>query len=71
MTIAPPTIVHEPPDLMPAVRELLCRYPEVADSQPTAIARLLWESRTSPHIPNEWAVETALEALRVEGEVLA
>jgi hypothetical protein len=48
-----------------ALRELFSQYPEAVQIDPERLADLLW--RYVPSRPHESRVETALEALYVEG----
>jgi hypothetical protein len=57
-------------EVLPAVRELISWHPTAAYKSPNTLARLLWILRYLPYRPEIFKVETALEALRVEGEVL-
>jgi hypothetical protein len=52
-----------------ALRELFSQYPEAAQIDPERLADPLW--RYVPSRPHESQVEAALEALAIEGEVLA
>lgn len=66
--IAPQQIIQEP-EVLPAVRDLLQEYPFLVWRRPEAMRhalRALWGIKT-----DVFAVEAALEALTVEGEVLA
>jgi hypothetical protein len=58
-------------DVLPTLRELLSQHPAVTYKNPDTLARLLWMLRYLPYQPETIEVETALEALRVEGEVAA
>jgi hypothetical protein len=70
MNIAPlQRIVHDQ-DVLPAVRELIPNYPEATDCGAETIANLLYYRRFLPYRPTLFAVEVALEALRLDsGEV--
>jgi hypothetical protein len=57
--------------VLPALRELLATRPQAANCSPETLARLLWEGRYQTQQPADHEVEEAMEALRVEGEVLA
>jgi hypothetical protein len=52
-----------------ALRELFSQYPEAAQIDPERLADLLW--RYVAVRAHESQVEAALEALAIEGEVLA
>jgi len=57
------------PGVLFALRELFSQYPEAAQIDPERLADLFW--RYVPSRPHESQVEAALEALTMEGEVLA
>jgi hypothetical protein len=60
--LAPTPIVHDPPSLLGDVRQALSLRPALAD----------FPARLAEHLEaDERAVRTCLEALTVEGEVLA
>jgi len=60
--LAPNSIVHDPPSLLGDVRQALSLRPALAD----------FPTRLAEHLEaDEWAVRACLEALTVEGEVLA
>lgn len=66
--IAPHPIIQEP-EVLPAVRGLLGEYPCLAHRSPETVRQGL---RTLRGVEAEaFAVEAALEALEIEGEVLA
>jgi hypothetical protein len=68
---APPhNIVHDA-GVLPALRELFSQHSAATDKSPDTLARLLWVLRYLPHQPTTFEVEVAVEALRVEGEVVA
>jgi hypothetical protein len=68
--IAPsPNIIHNP-NVLPALRELFSQHPAITQSEPETLSRALCVFRYLPHDPEPFAVEAALEALRVEGMVL-
>jgi hypothetical protein len=60
----------EPNSVFLALREFLHQHPEAVASGPETLAELLYERRFLPHRLEVFEVEVALEALRVEGEVL-
>jgi len=59
-----------PEDVLPAVRELISEHAAAAYKSSETLARLLWVLRYLSYRPEVFEVEVALEALRVEGEVL-
>lgn len=63
--IAPETAYHEPGTepsaILPEVRDLLSRNPELSEAGPEELS---WRLGIQP-----WVVEAALEALLIEGEV--
>lgn len=62
--------MHDP-CVLPALRDLLNQHREVSSTSPEELADLLWTLRYLPYRPHAFAVEAALEALLVDGEVLA
>ncbi len=54
---------------LPALRELLSQHPHLADSGPEELQMRL--RGYLPHSPDIFEVEAALDALRVEEQVLA
>jgi hypothetical protein len=58
-------------DVLPALRELLSRYPAATYKSSDTLARLLWMLRYLPYQPETFEVEAALEALRIEGGIAA
>jgi hypothetical protein len=70
MLTPPHRIVHDPA-VLPALRELLNQHRAMTQSGPETLARALYVLRYLPHRPEVFEIETALEALRVEDEVLA
>ncbi len=60
---------HE--DVLPALREMLNRRPHCCDFDPKALALVLWFRGYLPEAPDEAEVEAALEALRLEDELIA
>ena len=69
MRSAPNAIV--PDSLLPALRELLSRHPSAASASPEWLARRLHALRYVASRPDEFEVQSALEALVLEGEVVA
>lgn len=69
--IAPPQRIIHDPNVLPAVRELISNSPEAACCGAETVAELLYTGRFLPYRPAIFAVEAALEALRVEGEILS
>jgi hypothetical protein len=61
---------NDPPNLLPAVRELQTQYPSYQHRGAAEIAEGLFCLRYMKYRPHEAAVEAALEALRVDGAVL-
>lgn len=68
MKIAPSLIIQEP-ELLPELRDLFHEHPFLAHRGPEAVRRALRALRGVE--VDVFAVEGVLEALRVEGEVLA
>ena len=69
--IAPsPRIVHEH-DVLPALRELFSQHPILKQSGCETLSRALLVLHFLPYRPEPFAVETALQALLIEGEALA
>ncbi len=66
--IAPRLIIQEP-EVLPAVRDLLQEHPFLARRRPETVRHALRGLRGIE--ADVFAVEAALDALRVEGEVLA
>lgn len=58
------------PDILLALRELLSKNERLTDYSAEALAELLWGWRYLSTQPTDHQVAEALEALRVEGEVL-
>jgi hypothetical protein len=58
-------------DVLPALRELLSKYPGVTYNSPDTLAQLLRMLGYVPYQPETFEVEAALEALRVGGEIAA
>jgi hypothetical protein len=63
--------VKQSQDVLPALREMLARRPHCADFDAKALSLVLWFRNYLPYPPDEAEVEAALEALRLEGEVVA
>jgi hypothetical protein len=61
---------NEPQTVLDALRSMLSEYPQVATVGPETLSELLYERRFLSHQPEVFEVEAALEALRIEGEVL-
>lgn len=70
----PPREYHHDDGLTPCVlsmlREMLGNHPHLTDYSVETLARRLWEFGNLPPQPEDREVKVALEALRVEGEVL-
>ncbi len=60
---------HADPNVLSALRELFSRHPEAIAFEAETLTKLLYELRIARR-PVVFEVEAALEALRVEGEVL-
>jgi hypothetical protein len=73
--LAPDTLYPNEPtaceDVLPALRELFSRHPGMTHSGLESLSRALYVFRFLPYQPETFAVEGALEALRVEGEIAA
>ncbi len=71
--IGPRETYHAEPSLtstiLPALRELLSRHPDLAESGPEELQLRL--RGYLPRRPEVCEIEVAMEALRVEGQVLA
>jgi hypothetical protein len=65
-----PNIIHDP-NVLPALRDLFSQHPAMMHSGSETLGRALYMLRFLPYRPEVFEVEAALEALRVEGEVLA
>ncbi len=61
---------RERDNVLLALRELLSLRREAVDAQAEVLADLLYEQLFLSHRPEVFDVEVALEALRIEGEVL-
>jgi len=70
MTLAPQSIIPEP-DVLAALRELLAQHPTMTQVGCEALSRALFVLRYLDRRPKPFEVETAREALLVDGEVLA
>ncbi len=53
------------------LRELFSQYPEATKNSPETLSRLLYVLRFFSYQPGVHEVETALEALALEGETAA
>ena len=69
--IAPSRNILHDPDLLPALRELFAQHPVMIQSGCDTLSRALFVLRHLPYWPEPSVVEAGLEALHVEGEVLA
>ncbi len=69
--IAPHQSIHDHPDVLGLVRELHSRRPETRFLEPYELQSLLWSLGYCEDLIPEGEIAVALEALRVEGEVLA
>lgn len=54
-----------------AVRVVCSKHPQAASFGPEEIAAVLYGLRGSPRPPEVFEIEAALEALRIEGEILS
>ena len=70
MTFAPPMIITDEPDVLPALRELFSQYPAMKRSGSEALSRALLVLRFLSYRPDTFAVGAAREALIIEDEVL-
>ena len=68
--LAPPQRSIHVGDVLPTVRELFSQYPAMTQSGPETLSRALHVLRFLAYRPETFEVEAALEALRVEEEVL-
>ena len=66
-----PSEVYPHEDVVPAVRHYLTNRPSAVSDEPCVTARELRVWGLLEREPSEGEVEAALEALNVEGEVLA
>ena len=71
MASAPQQIIQGHPDVLGLVREIYSRRPETRFLEPYELQSLLWSLGFCDDLIPEGAITAALEALRVEGEVLA
>jgi hypothetical protein len=67
--VPPGRSIHER-DVLPVLREFLSQNPGMTQIGYDALSRSLFVLRFLPYRPAPFAVEAALEALMVEGEVL-
>ena len=66
-----PSEVEPPEDVVPAMRQYFSIRPSAVSDEPSVTARELRLLGLMESEPSEGEVEAALEALTVEGEVLA
>jgi hypothetical protein len=64
-------VYNDSPHLLPDIRELFGKLPEARYLQAWELQQLLWSLGYTEDLAPEAAIEAALEALRVEGELLA
>jgi len=64
------TSSNESQTVLDALRSLVSEYPQAATVGPETLSELLYERRFLSRQPEVFGVEAALEALRIEGEVL-
>jgi hypothetical protein len=69
--IAPQTSIQNHPDVLGPVRELYSRHPEARFLAPYELRSLLWSLGYYEDLIPENEIAAALEALRIEGEILA
>jgi hypothetical protein len=70
MTFAPQRSIQDRPDVLDLVRELFSRLPEYRHYEPWELQWLLFALNYCDGLIPEGEISGALEALRVEGEVL-
>lgn len=63
-------IIHDA-TVLPALRELCSLHPAARTCGPETLARMLFVLCYLPYSPDVFAVEAALEALSLEGELAA
>jgi hypothetical protein len=68
--MSPQRIIPNDPKLLPALRDLLAQQLSYQECGAGEVAKGLFCLRYINYRPHEDAVEVALEALRIEGEVL-
>lgn len=66
-----PQPVYNNDEVLPALREMISQHPTAMRNGPETLARLLYVLRYLSYRPSVYAVEEALEALQVEGELAA
>jgi hypothetical protein len=75
MTAPTPQVYTDSPtseaEVLPVLRELFSQHPALTRSGAETLSRALFMLRFLPYRPDVSAVEAALEALEVEGEVLS
>lgn len=74
MTLAPPLpaiVPDEHDELVPALRGLFSAAPSAMKSGPETLAKMLLVFGFLPYRPHVFAVEAAVEALLLDGEVAA
>jgi hypothetical protein len=69
MMVPPQRSIPDDPDILPAVRELFSWHPAYLERGACEIAEGLFCLRYMNYRPHEAAVEAALEALTVEGDL--
>jgi hypothetical protein len=70
MTFAPHRIIADDHDLLPDIRELLDRHPEMCDLEAHELVWPLFALGYCDGLADESKVAAVLEALTVEGQVL-
>ncbi len=68
---APHRIIADDHDLLPDIRELLDRHPEMRSLEAHELAWPLFALGYCDGLADEGEIAAALEALRVEGQILA
>ena len=71
MAASPTRIIADDPNVLPTLRDLFGQHPGMIHSGPETLGRALYMLRFLSYRPETLEVEAALEALRVEGVVLA
>jgi hypothetical protein len=64
------TSSSEPQTVLGALRSMLSQHPQATTAGSETLAELLYERRFVPYRPAVFDVDVALEALRVEGDLL-
>jgi hypothetical protein len=64
--LAPTTILHDPPCLLAAVRELYSRLPETRYLEPWALQRILFSLGYADDLADEAAIDAAIEVAQTD-----